>query len=278
MKLMTVRTEDDQAWKEIKMLKHDLEDGSLVVFLSGKMDAVHSEQMEQEIMEAVRQQPDVPLILDAEDLIYISSSGLRALMRIARDEEEANQTVTIRGVSPEVYEIFEVTGMDDILTIQKRMRRIDVEGCPVIGQGAFGTVYRLDADTVVKVFRNGKDSIPLIRDETDKARSAFVNGVPTAIPFDIVHVGDQYGSVYEMIDANNANDELIENPDELEDLLHRYADFLRTLHANEDRKGQLREAREIYQENMSLYRDCLDEDTFNYFYGLLETITTDFLL
>ena len=41
------------------------------------------------------------------------------------------------------------------------LREVSVDGCPVIGRGYYGTVYRLDADTIVKVYAS-PDSIPLI--------------------------------------------------------------------------------------------------------------------
>ena len=159
--------------------------------------------------------------------------------------------------------------------IERKMRSIDIEGCPVIGQGASGTVYRLDGDTVVKVYRGGEDSLPFIRDETEKARQAFISGVPTAIPFDIVKVGDQYGSVFEMIDAQNCNDLVADDPAVLDTLLPAYAAFLKTLHSFEITHTELPAARDIFLENLAAYASCLDEDTHMRLRHLLEMMPED---
>ncbi len=49
-------------------------------------------------------------------------------------------------------------------------------------------------------------SIPLIKREQSRARMAFVKGIPTAISYDIVRVGSQYGSVFELLQARSFND------------------------------------------------------------------------
>ena len=60
--------------------------------------------------------------------------------------------IYIENVSNEIYDIFEVTGFTDIFKVQKRLREISVENCEVIGEGANGKVYRLDDETIIKVF------------------------------------------------------------------------------------------------------------------------------
>ena len=53
----------------------------------------------------------------------------------------------------------------------------------MLGEGANGKVYRYDSDTIVKVY---KDSVSLedIKRERELARTAFILGIPTAIPYD----------------------------------------------------------------------------------------------
>ena len=93
--------------------------------------------------------------------------------------------------------ILDTTGMTGLLDVRRKMREISVEGCEIIGSGAVGTVYRLDEDTVVKVYRDKEKSLPLIEEERKAAQQAFLMGIPTAIPFDTVKVGEQYGAVFE---------------------------------------------------------------------------------
>lgn len=242
-------------------VKSYIKNGRLVIELERRIDSNNSAQIEQEISQILDQNPGLPLTLDAKKLIYISSSGLRILIKLIKDE---TRDLTIQNVCTEVYEIFTITGFTTKMHIEKKMRSIDIEGCPVIGQGAFGTVYRLDGDTVVKVYKGGEASLPLIRDETERARKAFISGAPTAIPFDIVQVGDQYGSVFEMINAQNCSDIVVKDPTVLDTLLPAYAAFLKTLHGIEVTHADLPAARDIFLENLSAYGFCLDEDTYGY--------------
>ena len=82
------------------------------------------------------------------------------------------------------------------------MNRYAAEGCEVIGEGANGIVYRTDPDTIVKVYKN-HDALEEIHNERELARKAFVLGIPTAIPYDVVRVGEGYGSVFELLNAKS---------------------------------------------------------------------------
>ena len=84
-------------------------------------------------------------------------------------------------VSAEVYEILEMTGFTEMMPVEKARRSISVEGCEAIGRGANGIVYRIDKDTVVKVYQSA-DCLPDVQRERELARKAFVLGIPTAIP------------------------------------------------------------------------------------------------
>jgi hypothetical protein len=55
----------------------------------------------------------------------------------------------------------------------------------VLGAGGHGKVLRLNDDTIVKLYYAG-DSLEDIKREQSYAKKAFVMGIPTAIPFDIV--------------------------------------------------------------------------------------------
>lgn len=249
-----------------------VENGRLVIALEGRIDAENSEAREREIRQAMEQNPGLPLTLDADALKYISSSGLRVLVKLVKGGQS---DLTIRNASPEIYDIFDVTGLTTMINVQKRMRSIDVEGCPIIGEGAFGTVYRLNGDTVVKVFRDGEASLPIIKAETAKAREAFISGVPTAIPFDIVRVGDQYGSVFEMIDAQNCNEMVVSDPAALDDLIPRYAAFLKAMHGMEVKPGRLDAARDRFLENLEAYAPVLDGETYARLKALLQAMPED---
>jgi anti-sigma B factor antagonist len=58
------------------------------------------------------------LDIDFEDVDYISSAGLRVLMKVQKIYEEKGGSVKIVGAKDEIIEIFEVTGFTDFLDIE----------------------------------------------------------------------------------------------------------------------------------------------------------------
>lgn len=158
-------------------MKTTSENGILTVFLAGDIDAQNAKKVETEIAQAWSEHPDDTLTIDASDLTYISSAGLRVLMTF---NKKSKDKLTILNVPKEVYEIFEMTRFTDLMDIKKKLREISVDGCQVIGKGRSSSVYRIAPEMIVKLYT---DKVPLnkILQELDLAKKAFVAGVPTAI-------------------------------------------------------------------------------------------------
>lgn len=130
--------------------------------------------------------------------------------------------VSIINVSPDVYDIFSVTGFDNILDVKKALRELSVDGMELIGKGATGSVYRMDKETIIKVF-NKTVSLDMINNEGKKAKNAFVFGVPTAISYDTVKVGDCYGVVYELLDARDLLNVVRNDKEHIAEYIKNYA-------------------------------------------------------
>jgi uncharacterized protein (TIGR02172 family) len=191
-----------------------------------RIDSANVDAFEKEIREAFPEGFPDPLVLDAAVLSYISSAGLRMLLRL----QKATGNLLVTHVNLDVYDIFEMTGFSELLRVEKAMRQISIEGCPEIGRGAHGVVYRIAPDTIVKVYHPG-ESLEAIRKEKELSRWAFINGIPTAIPYDIVRVGDQYGTVFELLDSRSAADYIMESPEHLEDYARRSVSLLKLIHS-----------------------------------------------
>ena len=217
-----------------------MKNGNDTIMLTGRIDTSNAAEWEKTIFTHL-DNGEAP-VFDACGLEYISSAGLRVLMKVIK---RSRGGVKVINVSPEVYDIFDVTGFAELMTVEKRMREISVEGCEVIGKGFCGTVYRIDPETIVKVYTE-PDSLPMIKNEQQLAKRAFVKGVPTAISYDIVRVGDCYGSVFELLNAKSFNDHLINEPDRFDELLKEYVDFLKTIHSAEMDAGSIPMARDKF--------------------------------
>lgn len=201
-------------------------DDGLVISLSGHIDSTNADAVENEIVARRKEDAGLAVVIDAAKLEYMSSAGLRILLRLRK----TCPTLKMINVSPEVYEVLQMTGFTELIAVEKAYRHLSVDGCEVIGQGANGKVYRIDQDTIVKVYLN-PDSLPDIKRETALARKAFVLGIPTAIPFDVVRVGDGYGSVFELLNAKSFAKLLIANPEKIDTYVQLYIGLLKTIHS-----------------------------------------------
>ena len=213
-------------------------DDTLLIEVCDHIDTQNSTEFQQELEEALQEGTYCTVILDAQNLTYISSAGLRVVLALKKKIPD----LSIINVSREVYEIFEVTGFTQMIDVKKAYRPLSVDGLEMIGRGTCGTVYRLNPETIVKVFNRGFD-ISKIEKEQHSAQKAFVNGIETAIPFDIVKVGEQFGIVYEILEADTIRSCIKKDPDRLDHFMKIYSEFLKTMHTAHFEPGTLPEAK-----------------------------------
>ena len=206
---------------------------SLTVKLTGRISSSNAAEVEEKIKKEIGSFKG-ELTLDASELEYISSAGLRVVLRLKKD----NPSTKIVNCTSEVYDIFDMTGFTEMMEISKAYRKLSTDGCEVIGEGANGKVYRIDEDTVVKVYKNS-DALDEIKNERELARKAFVMGVPTAIPYDVVQVGDLYGSVFELLNAESFAKLLIADPSQTRALARQSVEILKTIHSTQLKPGEL---------------------------------------
>ena len=211
----------------------------LYIAIEGRIDASNAAVAEEEIFAIKRENEGLHTVIDADGLEYISSAGLRVILKVRKEEPK----LAIINVSPEVYDVFDMTGFTDMITVEKAYRRMSVEGCEFIAKGANGAVYRYDDETILKTYYS-KDSLPEIKQERESARKAFVLGVNTAIPYGIVRVGDGYGTVTELLNAVNVTKLLCEDPVNIEKPAEYYVQLLKSIHAVEAEEGDFPDMRE----------------------------------
>ena len=239
----------------------------LHIFFSGRITSANAAEVEQQANAALGDYAGKAITLDLNDLEYISSAGLRVLLRLRK----RFAGMEVINVSSDVYEIFEMTGFTEMMPISKAYRRISVEGCEVIGQGANGEVYRIDPDTIVKVYYN-PDSLPDIHRERELARTAFVLGVPTAIPYDVVRVGDGYGSVFELLNAKSFSKLIAADPDGLEGYVRQFVDLMKLIHDTTVKPGVMPQMRDVALDWADFLRDYLPEEKWQKLHDLVAAV------
>ena len=239
----------------------------LYIAIEGRIDASNAAQAEEKIFAIKNDNSGKHTVIDADNLEYISSAGLRVILRLRKEEPK----LAIINVAPDVYEVFDMTGFTDMVTVEKAYQRMSVEGCEFIAKGANGAVYRYDAETILKTYF-AKDALPEIKQERENARRAFVLGINTAIPYGIVRVGDGYGTVTELLNAVSVTKLIRNNPDDLSEAVKYYVDMLKSIHATEVEDGEVPDMKEIALDWARFVSAHIPEDQGKKLISLIEAV------
>lgn len=251
-------------------MKSKFENEILTIYLEGRVDTSNAENVGSEIGDIRTANPSGSLVLDVDNVDYISSAGLRVVLRLKKKEKD----LKIVNVSSEIYEVFEMTGFTEMMDIQKGYRKLSIDGCEVIGEGSNGIVYRINEDTIIKVYKNN-DALEEIKRERELARTALVLGVNTAIPYDVVKVGDHYGSVFELLSAKSITKLIMENKDDKEKVdkyIKVFVDLLKEIHATDVKEGVLPDAKKRCIGWCEDIKDKVPEETYAKLHKMLEDV------
>ena len=247
-----------------------MNENTFEIKLAGRIDSNNAAQTEESIFAQLAGKEDCAILRDASELEYISSAGLRVILRLKKTCPD----VRITGVNSEVYEIFDMTGFTEIMPVEKAYRVVSVEGCEEIGRGANGTIYRIDSDNVVKVYNNA-DALADIQHEREVAKLALILGIPTAISYDVVKVGDTYGSVFELLNARSFSKILAAEPEKLDWCVGEYVRMLKTIHGTVVPEGKLPDMRETAVSWARFMLDHLPEAAGQKLLAMVEAIPRD---
>ncbi len=248
-------------------ISYTVNDGTLTICLDKRIDASNASQAETEIQEARAAAPGLPVVIDAEALEYISSAGLRVLLRLRKETAQ----LTMINVSLEVYEILDMTGFTEMIKVKKAYRHFSVDGCELIGKGANGAVYRYDAETIIKVYFN-PNALPEIQRERELARKALVLGINTAIPYDVVRIGESFGTVMELLEAEPLSKLIIRDPEHLELPLKYYTDMLKQIHGTEVKPGDMPDMKEVALGWAAFDKEHLPAEIGEKLYNMVEAV------
>jgi len=90
-------------------------DDVIVLSLKGRLDTVTSPKLQDMLAEVLTQAEKIEL--DFADIDYVSSAGLRVLLFGQKKTQGTNKSMKLKNVTPEVMEVFEITGFSGMLTI-----------------------------------------------------------------------------------------------------------------------------------------------------------------
>jgi len=238
--------------------------------LKGRIDSTNAAEIERSMLAQLAGYDGDSLVIDMQELEYISSAGLRVLLRFKKDYPD----IRIINVNLEVYDILDMTGFTQMMTVEKAYRVVSVEGCEEIGRGANGTIYRIDKDNVVKVYNNA-DALADIQHEREVARLALILGIPTAISYDVVKVGDSYGSVFELLNAKSFAKILAAEPEKFDWCVNEFVAMMKRLHSTLVPAGKLPDMKETALKWARFMLEYLPEAAGKKLVSLVEAVPHD---
>ena len=247
------------------------EDGIFTASLSGHIDSANAPSVEAKLKEMTAGKEIKTFVMDAENLDYISSAGLRVVLSC----KKLYPDFKLINVKSEVYEVFDMTGFTQMMTVEKAYKTVSIEGCEIIGEGKNGIVYRVSPDTIVKVYKN-PDALDEIKNERELARKAFVNGIPTSISFDIVKVDGKFASMFEMLEADAIYKKLKKEPEKIDEFAKASVGLLKKIHSVELKPGEMVDAKADYLKRAERLQGYLAPEVYQKLCDLVKAIPENY--
>lgn len=96
-------------------MRHVLENNKLTIYLEGELNSYNSEEVEKEIEEITKNSSFSSIVLDFKDLTYISSAGLRIVIRL----KQLYDDTSIINAQKVVFDIFKMVGLTNAINIKQ---------------------------------------------------------------------------------------------------------------------------------------------------------------
>ena len=96
-------------------MRSTLEKGVLTIYLEGELNSYNSEEVEKEIEEITKSNSFSSIVLDFKDLTYISSAGLRIVIRL----KQLYDDTSIINAQKVVFDIFNMVGLTNAINIKQ---------------------------------------------------------------------------------------------------------------------------------------------------------------
>lgn len=214
--------------KDLEITVKEITDSEVLVSIDGFIDSVTHEEFAKTITEIHDDNLNKKLVLDFKKVKMITSACIRCLMVFEKNKYDFEML----NVSREVFTVFKLTGVSALFDINTKAISVCTDGCKVLGKGYTSEVFRLDNETIVKVYYNIDDIEDIdgaIR-ERMIAKQAFIKGVPTEISFGLCESNGMPGLVYELVNANTLMSVLVEDDNNIDKYIKDYVKLVKKVH------------------------------------------------
>ena len=93
-------------------------DGILLAMAEGRVDGANAQEFQGALTDAI-ESTDRAVVLDLEDITYISSAGLRVILLTARALKRQDAELAVCSLSAPIREVFEISGFDKIIPVRE---------------------------------------------------------------------------------------------------------------------------------------------------------------
>lgn len=248
-------------------MSDELSSSVLTIRLPPRLDVSSAPPLEKQLdLTGVRE-----LVLDFDECAYVSSAGIRMILKTFQSLSRTGGTLLARNVTAEVYGIFDISGLSQMIPLERKLREISLDGVEPLSVGVCGECFRLDEETIVKLYREGVDP-SIAAQEKRLAKAAFVMGLPTAISYEVVSCGNRTGVVFEMLEAELFSSFIRNDAGNLDHHAKTLTDVLRKLHSVKGDPAELPNMKERFRGYLQQISGYLAEPENRFLLEKLETI------
>ncbi len=97
---------------------YEINENTLEVKPVGEVDIYTSPELKNKIYELIEEK-NINILINGEELDYIDSTGLGVLMGIYKKLQEKSLNISIINLKPNIYKLFDITGLNKIFNIQE---------------------------------------------------------------------------------------------------------------------------------------------------------------
>ena len=92
--------------------------GTVIAKADGRIDSSNSREFHSEL-EATVADSDAGLVLDFEDVSYISSAGMRVILLTAKSLQKSGTKFALCSMNDSIREVFRISGFDKVIEIHE---------------------------------------------------------------------------------------------------------------------------------------------------------------
>jgi len=232
-------------------------DGILKIVLPQKINSKNATDFEKELFEVKNLDDAEKIFFDAENLNYISSMGLRVILKLLKKYKGV--PVIFENTSAELYDVLETSGFTELMKVTKKLRHVDLNSLELLGEGMYGSVYRINEEQILKVFKKVQTEVEM-RKVIDVIRAAFTHDIPTIIPFEVVKTDKGFGIVLELLNATLLSTLMHDNPKDFDKYAVEMVELAKSLADAKFEEGTLKNHNDFMTEFVDSSAEFLTED------------------